>query len=212
MLRPGGVGFDAEPARVADLLKRLDAADKDTANAWNCCGTRRRDGATGRARNPCQRRSAKTWASSDPPHVFGPEPRRAQRPTVRHLSLHARARLHLEYRRCLCPRVCSAGWKSNQSIVFIREQLHSLPHGVIQAKPASLAPNRLRRFLDRGMARRTLPRGDQPNPAGRFARTRSSIRRFTTGRAWPTRCATSRSPISRSATRASICPTCGHDL
>src|SRR3990172_9309041 len=31
MVRPGGVGFDLDEARVADLLKRLEAAEKETA-------------------------------------------------------------------------------------------------------------------------------------------------------------------------------------
>ncbi|MHB0946393.1 MAG: hydrogenase large subunit [Sedimentisphaerales bacterium] len=35
MIRPGGVGFDIDAHRAADLLCRLDKAEKDTANAVN---------------------------------------------------------------------------------------------------------------------------------------------------------------------------------
>ena len=42
--------------------------------------------------------------------------------------------------------------------------------------------------------------------------TRSSTRRSATGPGWHWRCAASRSPISRCATRASTCPTAGFDL
>ena len=33
LIRPGGMGFDADPARMADLLQRLDAAERDTREA-----------------------------------------------------------------------------------------------------------------------------------------------------------------------------------
>lgn len=37
MIRPGGIGFDAEPRRIAELSKRLDTALKDVAGS-DCCG------------------------------------------------------------------------------------------------------------------------------------------------------------------------------
>ena len=70
MIRPGGVGFDVDDAIVRDLLTRLDAAERDTANAvellWDTPSVMARFEDTGPRRRG---RWPRRWAWWGPPRA-----------------------------------------------------------------------------------------------------------------------------------------------
>jgi Ni,Fe-hydrogenase III large subunit len=143
MIRPGGVGFDADDHRVADILQRLAAAEKDTASAvnllWNAPSVMARFedtgvlpvevcrelGAVGLVARAC---GLDRDARHDQPagiyqfvHI----------PIATWSSGDVFARAYVRW------------LEIQRSIAFIREQLHALPPGPILVAPTGLGPDRL---------------------------------------------------------------------
>ena len=143
LVRPGGVGFDADTARIEKMLQRLDAAQKDTANAVNLL-----------------------WESSSVTARFegtGPVPRDVAR-ELGLVGLSARAsglgrdvRHDHPFGIFRFTHLPVATWHSGDvfarayvrwleiesSILFVREQLKALPAGPISSKVGPLAPDRM---------------------------------------------------------------------
>ena len=149
-VRPGGVEFDADAARLADLQKRLDAGEKDTASAVNLLfdtpsvlarfenkGTLPKEiaqslGIVG----PAARASGlnRDVRQDHPCGIY----RFAQLPTSTWDSCDVFARAYVRW------------LEIQQSILFIREQAAALPAGPIATPCAALKPNHLALTLVEG--------------------------------------------------------------
>ncbi len=140
----------------------------------------------------------------------GARARRAPRLPLRHLPLRPHPGLAPGTPATCFARAYVRWLEVQRSLAFVREQLRRAARRAGSARTVGrAAAGHAGRVAGRRLARRDLPRGhDRRRRAGSRA-TRWSIRRSTTGSAWRWPCATSRSPISRCATRASICPTAG---
>jgi len=140
---PGGVGFDAEPARIADMLARLDVHERDVGNAVNLLWEApsvmarfedigplpteicRQLGIVG----PAARASGinRDVRQDQPSGIF----RFVQIPVSTWESCDVFARAYVRW------------LEIQQSIEFVREQLQSLPDGEVRVAPGELAPDRL---------------------------------------------------------------------
>ena len=150
MVRPGGVGFDVDHIRAEELIHRLDAAERDTTVAvnllWDTPSVMARFEDTGPLPpdvatelgivGPAARASglSRDVRHDQPSGIF----RFAHMPvsTIDSGDVFARA-----FVRWL---------EIQQSIEFIREQLHALPAGGIRMPCGSLWPNRLTVALNEG--------------------------------------------------------------
>jgi Ni,Fe-hydrogenase III large subunit len=150
MVRPGGVGFDVDDARVADLLHRIDLAEKDTAVAVNLLW----DTPSAMARFENIGRLPKSMAvelgivglaarasglaidsrSDQPSGAY----RFAHIPVFTYESGDVFGRAYVRW------------LEIQHSITFIREQLHALPAGEKQAAVGPLMPNRLAVAINEG--------------------------------------------------------------
>ncbi len=169
MLRPGGVGFDADLARGTALLEHLDAAEKDTANAvellWDTPSVMARFDGTGALPaeacrelgivGPAARASGlnRDARNDQPSGIF----RFVHLPVSTWSTGDVFARAYVRW------------LEIQQSMVFVREQLRSLPSGAIQAPLGSLAPNHLAVSLIEGW-RGELCHVAITDDTGRFAR------------------------------------------
>jgi Ni,Fe-hydrogenase III large subunit len=130
MIRPGGVGFDVDEVRAAELLQRLDAADRDTAEAvnllWDTPSVMARFGDTGllTARASGLNRDVR---HDQPSGIF----RFVQIPVSTWNTGDVFARAYVRW------------LEVQQSIVFIREQLQALPGGAIGSPVAACDSRRL---------------------------------------------------------------------
>ena len=208
--RPGGVRFDARRRTGSRwLLERLDRRLRGRRAApssllWNTPSVQARFEDTGRS-SPETGRGARAGG----PRGAGVR-RRARRPPrlpLGHLPLRADPGLDLAHRRRLRARLRALA--RDAAIGRVRSRAARGPAG---RRPPRARRRRWRRTrwpsLVGGMARRDLPRRRRPTPEGRFAALQGGrSRRSTTGSAWRWPCASSRSPISRCATRASTCRT-----
>jgi Ni,Fe-hydrogenase III large subunit/NADH:ubiquinone oxidoreductase subunit C len=150
MVRPGGVGFDVDDARVNELLHRLDAAEKDTTVAvnllWETPSVMARFEDTG----PLPRQVAidmgivglaarasdlaRDARHDQPSGIF----RFAHIPVSTYDTGDAFARAYLRW------------LEIQQSIEFIREQLLAIPPGIARLPLGPLAPNRLAVAINEG--------------------------------------------------------------
>lgn len=137
MIRPGGTGFDADEARVAELLRRLEINEKDARNAinllWDNQSVMARFEDTGRLTKdqaielgivgPAARATglSRDVRYTQPSGVF----RFAQIPVSTYDSGDVFARAYIRW------------LEIQQSFTFIRDQLGCLPQGpsLAQAKP-----------------------------------------------------------------------------
>ena len=143
MIRPGGVGFDVDPPLVSELLKRLDAAEKDCKSAvellWDSSSVMARFEETGRVApemaeelglvGPAARASGLTRDArlDHPSGIF----RFAHIPVSTWNAGDVFARAYVRW------------LEVQRSIAFISEQLRALPAGSIRTEVKALAPNRL---------------------------------------------------------------------
>lgn len=143
LITPGGAAFDLDPQRIDDLLHRLAAAEKDTAVAvnllWDTPSVMARFEDTG----PLTRQTAIDLG------IVGPPARAAGLSRdVRHDQPSGIFRfVHIPVSTCDSGDVFARAFvrwlEIQQSIEFIREQLHALPPGDIRTPLGPLAPNRL---------------------------------------------------------------------
>ncbi|MGA2229341.1 MAG: NADH-quinone oxidoreductase subunit C, partial [Tepidisphaeraceae bacterium] len=143
MIRPGGVGFDVDEATVSDLLKRLDAAEKDCRSAiellWESSSVMSRFEETGRL-------SQETAASLG---LVGP--------AARACGLQRDARQNHPSGIFRFAQIPASTWDSGdvfarayvrwlevqRSIDFAREQLRALPGGGVRSEVKSLSPGQI---------------------------------------------------------------------
>jgi Ni,Fe-hydrogenase III large subunit len=143
MIRPGGVAFDVDDARVGDLLKRLDAAKKDTAEAvnllWDSSSVMARLEGIGVLPQDVARNLG----------VVGPAARASGLSRdVRHDHPSGIFRFnHIPvsswHTGDVFARTYVRWMEIQNSIQFVREQLENLPSGPIQAPTGLLQPDRL---------------------------------------------------------------------
>lgn len=143
MIRPGGVGFDVDKSRIAELLRRLDAAEKDSTVAiellWDTSSVMARFEDTGPLPQevavelgmvgPAARASglARDVRQDQPSGIY----RFAHLPIATYDTGDVLARAYVRW------------FEIQQSIEFIREQLRAMPPGAVQAPFGPLAPDRL---------------------------------------------------------------------
>lgn len=143
MIRPGGVGFDVEAARIDELLKRLALADADTRSAvellWETPSVMARFEDIGRI----------SRATCDELGLVGPAARACGvDEDTRHDQPWGIFRFH---------QIAVATWHTGdvfarayvrwleiqRSIAFLREQLQTLPSGPVRVTANALAPESL---------------------------------------------------------------------
>jgi Ni,Fe-hydrogenase III large subunit len=140
MVRPGGAGFDLDAAGAAELLRRLDAAARDTAVAvellWHTSSVMARFEDTGQLPRPvvvelgmvgpAARASglARDVRQDQPSGIF----RFAHIPISTCDTGDVLARAYVRW------------FEIQRSIAFIREQLRALPPGAVQTPLGPLAP------------------------------------------------------------------------
>ncbi|HEX7009537.1 MAG TPA: hypothetical protein VF184_06115, partial [Phycisphaeraceae bacterium] len=150
MVCPGGVGFDVEQARVDELLRRLEAAERDTAVAvnllWDASSVMARFNDTG----PLPRRVAMELG------MVGPAARAAGLARdARHDQPSGIFRFaHIPVSTCDSGDVFARAYvrwlEVQQSIEFIREQLLAIPAGAARVPLGSLMPNSLAVAINEG--------------------------------------------------------------
>ena len=150
MVRPGGVGFDVDEARVAELLRRLNVAERDTAVAvnllWDAPSVMARFEDTGPLPRgvaiemgmvgPAARASglARDVRHDQPSGIF----RFAHIPVSTYEAGDVLARAFVRW------------LELQQSIVFIREQVQAMPTGPTRVPIGVLTPNSLAVALNEG--------------------------------------------------------------
>jgi Ni,Fe-hydrogenase III large subunit len=143
LVLPGGVGYDAEPARVEEMLKRLALHERDAASAinllWDAPSAMARFEDTGPLPEevcrqlgivgPAARASGvnRDIRQDQPAGIF----RFVQIPVSTWESCDVFARGYVRW------------MEIQQSIQFVRDQLRSLPDGGVADEPGELAPGRL---------------------------------------------------------------------
>jgi Ni,Fe-hydrogenase III large subunit len=150
MVRPGGIGFDVDASRVDEVRRRLDSAEKDTANAvnllWNTQSVMARFEDTGRL----SRDAAVEMGIVGPParacglarDVRFDQPSGIYRFTHIPVSTYDSGDVF--------GRAFVRWLEIQQSIAFIRDRLASVPADPILAMPDSLAPDSLAVALNEG--------------------------------------------------------------
>jgi len=150
MIRPGGVGFDVDQARLSDLLRRLDVAERETAAAvnllWDTPSVMARFEATGTLPQalaielgivgPAARASglARDARNDLPSGIY----RFAHIPVSTWESGDVFARAYVRW------------MEIQQSIQFIRQQIREIPPGPGQVSLGSIAPRCLAVAIDEG--------------------------------------------------------------
>lgn len=150
MIQTGGVGFDVDQARLDELSRRLDVAEKETAGAvnllWDTPSVMARFEATGPLPRkvaielgivgPAARASGVGWDArqSLPTGIY----RFAHLPVSTWDSGDVFARAYVRW------------LEIQQSIEFIREQIHEIPPGPPQADVGPLSPRSLAIAINEG--------------------------------------------------------------
>ena len=205
LVRPGGVAFDLDArAGRSELQRRLEAIGRDarvgrrTAVGQPSVMAPVRGDGHGRRADVLSRSD---WSASRPGPAAWPRDVRHDFPYG--IYRFAQIPVSTWHTGDVFARAYVRWLEIQRSLAFVREQLESLPDGPI-CRAARAARGRTTwwwRWSKAGGARSAM--SSRPTAGGRWRTTRSSTRRSTTGSAWPWRCGTSRSPISRCATRVS---------
>lgn len=150
MIRPGGVGFDVDQARLDELSRRLDVAEKETAGAvdllWDTPSVMARFEATG----PLPREVAIELG------IVGPAARASGlvRDARHDLPSGIYRFAHLPVSTCDSGDVFARAYvrwlEIQQSIEFIREQIHEIPPGAARVDLGPLAPGCLTVAINEG--------------------------------------------------------------
>ena len=150
MIRPGGVGFDVDESTIADLLARLEAAERDTADAvellWNAPSVMARFEETG----PVAPEVAEMLG------LVGPAARACGLARdVRHdhpsgLFRFAHVPISTWSTGDVFARAYVRWLEIQRSIDFVREQLQRLPQGNIREPLEALAANQIVTTLAEG--------------------------------------------------------------
>ena len=150
LVRPGGAGFDMEAARVADFLTRLEAARKDTEIAVNLLWDSQSVMARFEDAGPLPKAMALELG------LVGPAARASG--LSRDVRQDQPAGLyrfsHIPVATCDTGDVFARAYvrwlEIQQSLEFIREQIHALPAGALRAPIGAPAPARFAIALTEG--------------------------------------------------------------
>ncbi len=211
LVRPGGVGFDVDAAacrRAATTARPTIARMSRRAVdlLWDTPSVMARFEGTGR-RDRCDVATS-IGLVGPAARACGARARRAPRPFPTGIYRFAQSRSPPGTRATSSPAPTSAGSRSSARSLHSRAARHAARRPVRStAAPRPRPAASSSRWSRAGAARSATWRS--PDDDGRFARYKVVDPSFHNwfGLAW--RCATSRSPTSRSATRASTCPTAG---
>jgi len=150
LVRPGGVGFDLDEPLREELLKRLSTGEKDAAQAVNLLWENQSVMARFEDTGPLTRDQAVEWG------IVGPAARASG--LARDVRFHQPTGI---YRFAQVPlstydsgdvfgRAYVRWLEIQQSILFLREQLESLPGGGLVAPMDGLAPDRFTISMNEG--------------------------------------------------------------
>jgi len=169
LIRPGGIGFDLEADRIAELGRRLDAGEKDATVAinllWNTQSVMARFEDVG----PLPRNIAAELG------IVGPAARASglERDIRRDQPSGIFCFSHIPVSTCDTGDVFARAYMRwldiQQSLGFIRDQLNALPSGVSRMPVAALAPDRFAVALNEGW-RGEICHVAITDAQGRFAR------------------------------------------
>ena len=143
MVRPGGVAHDVDNSRAAELVKRLDAAEKDLHVAvnllWNTPSVMNRFEETGTI---CGGLAHQIGLVGPAARACGVD-RDVRHDLACGIFMFAHIPVSTWNTGDVFARAYVRWLEIQQSIEFIREQVGSLPGGPVKAAPAALAPERL---------------------------------------------------------------------
>ena len=150
MVCPGGVGFDVDEARLTELRRRLDVAEKETTSAvnllWDTPSVMARFEATG----PLPQHVAVELG------IVGPAARATglTRDARNDLPSGIYRFAHLPVSTCTDGDVFARAYvrwlEIQQSIEFIKEQCRAIPSGLAQVAMGPLSPNSLAIAINEG--------------------------------------------------------------
>ncbi len=150
MIRPGGVGFDVDDARLTELLHRLDTAEKETASAvnllWDTPSVMARFEATG----PLPRQVAIELGIVGPAARASGLARDARHDLPSGIFHFAHLPVSTFDAGDVFARAYVRWLEIQQSIEFIREQCRAMPSGAAQVAVGELAPNSLAIAINEG--------------------------------------------------------------
>ncbi|HSP96702.1 MAG TPA: NADH-quinone oxidoreductase subunit C [Candidatus Dormibacteraeota bacterium] len=169
MIRPGGVGFNVDHARVAELLRRLDAAEKDTTIAVNLLWDTPSVMARFEDIGPLPRSVAVELGMVGPAARASGLARDIRQDQPSGIFRFAHIPVSTYDAGDVFARAFVRWLEVQQSVEFVREQLRAIPAGATLVPLGPLAPNRFAVALDEGW------RGEVCHVAitdaeGRFAR------------------------------------------
>lgn len=150
MVRPGGVGFDVDDARVAKLLRLIDAAEKDTSVAvnllWETPSAMARFENIGRLP---MRVALELGIVGPAARASGlPVDARSDQPSGSYRFAHIPVSTYET--GDVFGRAYVRWLEIQHSITFIREQLRAIPSGSARDKIGPLMPDRLAVSIDEG--------------------------------------------------------------
>ena len=204
LVRPGGVGFDLDDAHAAQLVERLEQALRDVTSAvellWNTSSVRARfENAGTVSREMCYALGLVGPAA----RACGVE-RDVRQDFPFGIFRFIQVPVSTFHTGDVFARAFVRWLEIQRSVAFICDQLKALPVGPIRGelqRPARCSCRWWKAGAERSVTSQRRTRG----VGSRI--TRWLIRPSITGWDWRWHCATSRSPISRCATRALTCPT-----
>jgi len=150
LVRPGGVIFDVDAERIADLSRRLDAGEKDTRVVVNLLWNTQSVMARFEDAGPLPRNVAAELG------IVGPAARASgiERDVRRDQPSGIYCFSHIPISTCETGDVAARAylrWMEIQhSIAFIRDQLRALPSGAIRVPVHAMAPDSLAVALNEG--------------------------------------------------------------
>jgi len=150
LIRPGGVGFDMDAERVAELSRRLDAGEKDTTVAVNLLWNTQSVMARFEDAGPLPRNVAAELG------IVGLAARASgiERDVRRDQPAGIYCFSHIPVSSCETGDVAARAYmrwlEIQHSIDFIRDQLRALPSGAVRVPVKALAPNSLVVALNEG--------------------------------------------------------------
>lgn len=150
MVRPGGVGFDVDDARISELLKRLEVFAKDTAVAvnllWNSPSVMARFEDTG----PLPKSVALELGIVGPAARASGVDRDLRRDHPAGLYRFAHIPVSTYESGDVFARAYVRWLEIQRSLEFIRDQLHAVPAGAPLVKPGELSPGCLAVAMNEG--------------------------------------------------------------
>ncbi|MBI2504256.1 MAG: NADH-quinone oxidoreductase subunit C [Candidatus Latescibacteria bacterium] len=150
MVRPGGVGFDVDDTRVAELLRRLDAAEKDTTVAVNLLWDTSSVMARFEDIGPLPQEVAVELGIVGPAARASGLARDVRQDQSSSIFQFAHIPIATYDTGDVLARAYVRWFEIQQSIKFIREQLRGIPPGAVQVPLGPLAPERLAVTLSEG--------------------------------------------------------------